>query len=146
MEKYVLILPTVREGFPDAHNVFLVVNNQQFKLDLICDDKIEAEWFGNMLCIALCGLVNELFLTSALGDVNEWRPINTAPKDSTKFWGLVGNNAITMFWHPKFNEFVSSYRRMTMAPGLTFNGEITQDHSPIIHDPTHWMPIPEVPK
>jgi hypothetical protein len=72
-------------------------------------------------------------------------PIETAPKDGTRFWGLVGDDAIAMFWHPGFAEFVSSYRQMTLAPGYTFeNGETTSDHSPTIHHPTHWR-VPDLP-
>lgn len=71
----------------------------------------------------------------------EWKTIASAPKDGSRFWGLIDSNAITMFWHPDFKEFVSSYRRMTMAPGLTINGKPHEDHSPEIHKPNMWMPI-----
>lgn len=77
---------------------------------------------------------------------NRWQPIETAPKDGTRFWGLIDDDAIAMFWHPKFGEFVSSYRQMTMHNGWTFeNGEKTQDHSPVVHKPVLWMPIPSAP-
>jgi hypothetical protein len=74
----------------------------------------------------------------------KWMPLETAPKDGSKFWGKVGDDAIAMLWHPKFEAFVSSWRRMTMHNGWTFeNGETTQDHSPEVHKPTAWMPLPE---
>ena len=76
---------------------------------------------------------------------NKWQPIETALKDGTPFWGKVGDDAIRMFWHPKFNAFVRSFRRMMMAPGYTFNGEAVHDHSPDVYEPTHWQPLPEPP-
>jgi len=72
-----------------------------------------------------------------------WQDMDTAPKDGTRFWGKVGDNAVAMFWHPKFGAFVSSFRRMTMAPGYTIDGEGFSDHSPTIEEPAGWMPIPE---
>lgn len=76
---------------------------------------------------------------------SEWKDINTAPKDGTRFWGLVGDDAIAMFWHETFDAFVSSFRRMTMAPGYTIDGKASKDHSPTIHKPKHWMPLQEPP-
>lgn len=71
----------------------------------------------------------------------EPQPIETAPRDGTKFWGICGPDAIAMFWHPTFNAFVSRFRRMTMAPGLLIDGEPFKDHSPVIHEPKTWLPI-----
>lgn len=77
--------------------------------------------------------------------MSEWQSIETAPKDGTRFWGKVDDDAIAMLWHPAFDAFVSSWHRMTMAPGYTINGKRFEDHSPTKHDPTHWMPLPEPP-
>lgn len=75
-----------------------------------------------------------------------WQPIEMAPKDGTKFWGEVDEDAIAMFWHPTFSEFISSYRVMTMHNGWTFeDGSKSQAHSPEIHKPTRWMPLPAPP-
>ena len=70
-----------------------------------------------------------------------WQPIETAPKDGTSFWGAEAGSAISMFWHPEFNEFVSAFRRMTMAPGYTIDDRPYKDHSPVVHKPSHWMPV-----
>ena len=71
-------------------------------------------------------------------------PMATAPKDGTRFRGKVGDDLIAMFWHPEFNAFVSSFRRMTMAPGYTINGKAYEDHSPTIHEPSAWVPAPDL--
>lgn len=75
-----------------------------------------------------------------------WRSIDTAPKDGTLFWGCIDDDAIAMLWHESFGAFVSSWRRMTMAPGYTINGKAWEDHSPTAHTPTHWMPLPPPPE
>ncbi len=76
---------------------------------------------------------------------DSWQLIETAPKDGSRFWGKVGDDAIAMFWHPKFENFVSRFNRMTMAKGYTIDGETSVDHSPNVHLPVYWMPLPEPP-
>jgi hypothetical protein len=80
--------------------------------------------------------------------VSKWRPIDTAPKDGTKFWGSVDGDAVAMFWHPGFCQFVSRFSRMTLADGMTFEetGTSYKDHSPEIHWPKYWMPIEDPPE
>ena len=77
--------------------------------------------------------------------MSEWQDISAAPKDGTRFWGRCGDDAIAMFWHPKFGQFISSFRRMQLHNGATFadSGETHSDHSPVVHKPTHWQPLPE---
>lgn len=82
---------------------------------------------------------------AAEADANGWMPIESAPKDGTRFWGCVKDDAIAMFWHPAFGEFVSSFRRMEMAPGYTIDGQPYKDHSPVTHAPTGWRPLPKPP-
>lgn len=53
MERYVTIAPVVMEGYPDACNVFLQVENQRFTIGYASETKDEAEWVRDMLCIAL---------------------------------------------------------------------------------------------
>lgn len=82
-----------------------------------------------------------------------WRPLpaeptpGVAPWDSEKFWGDDGEDAVAMFWHPGFQEFVSRFNRMTLAKGMTFEdtGLNYQDHSPVVHKPSYWMPCAPLP-
>lgn len=84
--------------------------------------------------------------------MSEWRTMESAPKDGTSFWGRVGEDAIAMFWHPKFEAFVSRFHRMTMVPGYSFQEteggpfETEVDHSPTVEQPTAWMPLPAPPE
>lgn len=76
-----------------------------------------------------------------------WRPIEEAPRDGSKFWGLIDDDAICMFWHPKFSEFVSRFNRITLAAGYTYDdGSTTQDHSPVVHKPKWFRLKPSPPK
>ena len=60
MQKYTLILPVVIEDFPDAHNVFLQVTNQRFRVSPYgCETKEEAELLRDQLCVALAKIVED---------------------------------------------------------------------------------------
>lgn len=83
---------------------------------------------------------------SAAGLLPEWKPISEAPRDGTPIWGMDGDDAIKMFWHPKFDAFVSGFNRMTLAKGYTFDdGSTFSDHSPTIHKPAYYMQPPPPP-
>lgn len=54
MERFVEVAPVIMPDAPDAHNVFLKVENQRFQITPYgCETKEEAEWMRDMLCIAL---------------------------------------------------------------------------------------------
>lgn len=60
MEKFVQITPVVMEGYPDACNVWLKVENQKFMVSPhSCETRDEGEWLRDMLCIALARVVAE---------------------------------------------------------------------------------------
>lgn len=66
MEKYVEIRPVIMEDSPDAHNVFLRVKSQSFRVTPYgCETKEEAEWIRDMLCIALASIVKDAPTTTA---------------------------------------------------------------------------------
>ena len=75
-------------------------------------------------------------------DNGGWQPIETAPKDGTEFWGEDEGSAQKMLWHSDFEAFVSSWRQMTFAKSY---GGGSRNHSPVVHEPTHWMPLPAAP-
>ena len=74
-----------------------------------------------------------------------WQDIGTCPRDGSRFWGKVDDDAIAMLWHEGFGEFVSSWRRMEMAPGYLIDDQPYKDHSPVVHHPVAWMPLPSPP-
>lgn len=57
MEKYVEI--RTYPGDPDAYAIILKVGNQGFRLEPVCEQLAEAEWFRDMLCIALDNIVKD---------------------------------------------------------------------------------------
>lgn len=60
MEKWVEIRPVIMRGAPNACHVFLVVGHQSFCVTPQgCEEREEAEWMRDMLCIALKEIVDE---------------------------------------------------------------------------------------
>ena len=73
-------------------------------------------------------------------------PIDTAPRDGTRFWGLVDGDLLAMCWHEHFGAFVRSWHEMTMASGYMFDdGSTVRLHSPDIQHPEYWTPIVHAP-
>ncbi|MCC6720541.1 MAG: DUF551 domain-containing protein [Acetobacteraceae bacterium] len=67
----------------------------------------------------------------------EWQPIETAPKDETHFLAIrhapgFAHLPNAICWNPWIGNFAAD-----AGPGAT---------TPVKHQPTHWMPIPEAPK
>ena len=65
-----------------------------------------------------------------------WRPIETAPKDGSKFWAKRGDDAIAVFWHEGFQKFIKGYNQMT------FPSSHYVDYNPDVVEFTEWRPIP----
>lgn len=88
--------------------------------------------------------VNEI---ERLRQATRWQPMETAPKDGSPFWGKLGDDAIRVFWHSGFKEFISSFRRSELTPGMIFEetGATCNDHSPVIRKIEAWMPLPSPP-
>jgi len=73
----------------------------------------------------------------------EWQPIETAPKGPT-----------ILLYSPNLKEFSMRYRNINVAwwvstqiteywgTAVFFDGRSHVQH---IHNPTHWMPLPDVP-
>lgn len=91
------------------------------------------------------GAADILTLCAAYREAVEWRTMESAPRDAP-FWGKIGDDAIWMYWDADFNEFISGCREMSMHNGWTFeDGSTNKKHSPHIHKPTHWRPLPSPP-
>jgi Protein of unknown function (DUF551) len=63
----------------------------------------------------------------------EWQPIETAPKDGTWFIAAASN---ADWMKPRIVRFYDEYDRFPMH----------DDMRPWSVAPTHWMPLPELPK
>ena len=59
MQKYTLIRPVAMKGFPDAHNVFLQVTNQRFRVSPYGCTKEDAERLRDQLCVALAKIAED---------------------------------------------------------------------------------------
>lgn len=71
-----------------------------------------------------------------------WQPIETAPRDGTKFIALINSEEpLTCYWDMYYTEKGSGY---TGGDGFTesFSGEEVYRHGRL----THWMSLPEAPK
>mgnify|MGYP002507805316 CR=1 FL=1 len=77
--------------------------------------------------------------------MNEWQPIETAPKDETKIYGT---RILAFFPLEEESDYSSQiviirwsyYKRWELAE---YSGEL--DHE-FYSQPTHWMPLPNPPK
>ena len=68
-----------------------------------------------------------------------WQPIETAPKDGTKFlayWPDVHGNqseSVVTTWHEQYSYLLNAFHTPYDSEDWT-------------NAPTHWMPLPEPPK
>ena len=66
--------------------------------------------------------------------MNEWQPIETAPKDGTPILMWDGDMIYVISWYvPQNTRYPAQWRE---ADGKRYCD----------YDPTHWMPLPEPPK
>ena len=68
--------------------------------------------------------------------MNEWQPIETAPKDGTPILAYVEDVAIQM----EYSYFLKEWGPVWLAAhGCGCCGEYS------VPEPTHWMPLPDPP-
>jgi len=77
--------------------------------------------------------------------MTDWQDIETAPDNGDPIiGGYFGRDrygdVVRCWWQPEFENFISSCRQITMAAGYTIYGQQSHLHSPVIEDPTHWIP------
>lgn len=82
--------------------------------------------------------------------MTEWQPIETAPKDGTPILLWSEDAEIDAFNdHPKWGNVVLDYKS---PPSFPFVGFWTQygwqlaHYSAFNYSPTHWMPLPDLPR
>lgn len=71
--------------------------------------------------------------------MSEWKSIDTVPKDGTRFLGV----------NLKYNEIEIMWRETGINGGSNFfSGNFLNRNleEPWLSNPTHWMPLPELPK
>jgi hypothetical protein len=70
--------------------------------------------------------------------MGEWQPIATAPKDGTEIILTDGDSVASGYWGPTY--FGSDYAWIVWSH--------RSEHQPVAldEDPTHWMPLPELPQ
>lgn len=86
-----------------------------------------------------------------MADESGWRPIETAPKDGTEVLVATVDWVATASWDAE-HEPVSrdedgnelDYDQWTWE-GAWLGDGLNSDESPIVYDPTHWMPLPAPP-
>ena len=71
-----------------------------------------------------------------------WQPIETAPKDGTVFIGLDDDEVYKMKWDLKRNRIVLNISDEPYHKIHSWGSEF--DYEDL--NPTHWMPLPELPK
>ena len=73
--------------------------------------------------------------------MNEWQPIETAPKDGTKVLLFVDTGYEARIHPGKWNDDRYAKRPRPYWDYLYFQTMDSRDHQP-----THWMPLPAPPK
>jgi hypothetical protein len=74
---------------------------------------------------------------------NEWKPIETAPKDGTEIIGLYYNGGIEcirLMWYLTSEVAILCGNNQDEA-WWSRRSSVTQE----IIEPTHWMPLPKLP-
>lgn len=67
--------------------------------------------------------------------MNNWRSIETAPKDGTEFLGVSGKYVRVFRW------YTDEYSKRPKP----FFRSLWHTTSERLHPPTHWQPLPELP-
>jgi hypothetical protein len=79
--------------------------------------------------------------------MNEWRPIETAPKDGTKILVCRGGEPYVAYWssvwHPDSVMWVADIPNSNPPTVAALGPEFAEPWTR--HGPTHWLPIPEMP-
>lgn len=87
------------------------------ELDTPCNEK------GCPVCAAADAL------EYLLQEIEEWRPIETAPKDGQSIW---------VYEPRRFTQFIAWWKS-------DFDGEYWQNEADSEPDPSHWRPLPPPP-
>jgi hypothetical protein len=75
--------------------------------------------------------------------MNEWQPIETAPKDGTYVLTVVAGYVPCVYrWH----EYNGVAKFGPDAEDFAEEDHFIKMWDEVLYSPTHWMPLPEAPK
>ncbi len=76
---------------------------------------------------------------------NAWQPIETAPKDGTRILVCGGTYTVSNDEYPDWPMTFADIVTWQKHRNCWISGP-SHDGGDFVHQPTHWMPLPEVPK
>jgi hypothetical protein len=74
-----------------------------------------------------------------------WQPIDTAPKDGVMKLLTNGTVVFVGCWVDDDVLRVGGWAQYRCITGRGYNTALPADRWPLAVDPTHWMPLPELP-
>lgn len=81
--------------------------------------------------------------------MNEWQPIDTAPKDGTRILLANPNGIYLGYWNPEFESEWDEINQCSIPVGQWTDDTIrsfSYEELQVLENLTHWMLLPDPPK